>query len=161
MRQLISHLSTYHLIQNVTFLRHVVEKNLTVPEEEKTARFKQFNEVIRLKLQSLIGGTRAVEKSLAEMIEELGFIDNQKVQFLIAETFKGFQALADAFQTTTKGYFINDREALLKESRELYEEVCNQCMRNFVHIKPKQAAAAPRKKPTSWFRRLFPGSARS
>ena len=155
MRQLISQLSTYHLIQNLAFLRRVVEKGLTLPEDEKTARFKTFNEVIRLKLQGLMGGTRISEKSLAEMIEELGFIDNKQVQFLIAETFKGFQSLADAFEKTTKGYFVNDREALLKESRDLYNEVCNQCMKNFVHIKPKPATSVHRKKRTSWFRRLF------
>ena len=155
MRQLISQLTTYHLIQNVAFLRRVVEKDLTLPEDEKTARFKTFKEVIRLKLQGLMGGTRISEKSLAEMIEELGFIDNKQVQFLIAETFKGFQLLADAFEKTSKGYFVNDREALLKESRDLYHEVCNQCMKNFVHMKPKPAANVPRNTRTSWFRRLF------
>jgi hypothetical protein len=102
-----------------------------------------------------MGGTRISEKSLAEMIEELGFIDDKQAQFLIAETFKGFQSLADAFEKTAQGYFVNDREALLKESRDLYNEVCNQCMKNFIHIKPKPAPVVPRKKRTSWFGRLF------
>jgi hypothetical protein len=155
MRRLISQLSTYHLIQNLAFLRGVVEKGLAIPEDEKSARFQTFKEVIRLKLQGLMSGNRVSEKSLAEMIEELGFIDNKQVQFLIAETFKGFQSLADAFENTTRDYFVNDRQALLKESRDLYNEVCNQCMKNFVHIKPRLATSVPPKKRAPWFRRLF------
>ena len=102
-----------------------------------------------------MSGAQVSEKSLSDMIRELGFIDNKQVQFLIAETFKGFQSLADAFETTTKDYFVKDRKALLNESRELYGEVCNQCMKNFVHIKPRQVSKAAGKKAAPWYRRLF------
>ena len=155
MRALISRLSTYHLIQNVAFLRHVVEQGLTLSEEEKTKRFKQINRLLKLRLQGLMGGTRMSDKSISEMIEELGFIDNKQVQFLIAETLKGFASLATAFEQTTQDYFVRDREALLKESRELYDEVCSQCLKNFVHIKPKPVASSTRTKTAPWYRRLF------
>jgi hypothetical protein len=138
MRKRISNLSAYHLMRNIVLLRAFVERSLDTADEEKAEQFKRFNEALKIKLQGLMRGKRAEERSIRQLIEDLGFINNKKVQFLVAETFKGFQSLVDAFESVSKGYFIQDRDALIRESRNLYDEICSQCLRNLVHAAPRK-----------------------
>ncbi|MET0102345.1 MAG: hypothetical protein ABW078_11495 [Sedimenticola sp.] len=162
MRELISHLTTYHLIQNITQLKGIIDRNLVASDEERENRFKLFNEALKLRLQGLISTSKSKDKSFQEMIEELGFIQNKKVQFVIADTFKGFQTIADAFNDSANDYFVEDREAIIKESRTLYNDICNQCLKGLV-ARPKTeqeleaetegSGASIEKK--SWFSRLF------
>ncbi|MET0014609.1 MAG: hypothetical protein ABW088_13245 [Sedimenticola sp.] len=162
MRELISHLTTYHLIQNITQLKGIIDRNLVASDEERENRFKLFNEALKLRLQGLISTSKSKEKSFQEMIEELGFIQNKKVQFVIADTFKGFQTIADAFNDSANDYFVEDREAIIKESRTLYNDICNQCLKGLV-ARPKteqeleaetEESHSPMEKK-SWFSRLF------
>ncbi|MES9935051.1 MAG: hypothetical protein ABW153_01335, partial [Sedimenticola sp.] len=158
----ISHLTTYHLIQNITQLKGIIDRNLVASDEERENRFKLFNEALKLRLQGLISTSKSKDKSFQEMIEELGFIQNKKVQFVIADTFKGFQTIADAFNDSANDYFVEDREAIIKESRTLYNDICNQCLKGLV-ARPKTeqeleaetegSGASIEKK--SWFSRLF------
>ena len=161
MRKYISHLTTYHLIQGVSELKLVVNRALATPSEDKPDHFKKFGEVLKLKLQGLIRSKKEEEKSFQQMIQELNFIDNDATQYVIAETFKGFQEIADAFNNTVNDYFVRDREKLLKESRELYDQICAQCLKNVI-VRPKKPATAPTPPSTegnntgkSWLGRLF------
>jgi hypothetical protein len=136
MRRLISNLSTYHLILNIAELKTIVERGLSQAAEEKSVQFKRFHEALKLRLHNLMGRSKET-KTLQEMIEDLEFIDNESVQFVIADTFKGFQTIADAFRETANDYFVKDREELMKESRDLYNQICDQCMKNFMQLSRK------------------------
>jgi len=157
MRKYISDLSTYHLILNIAQLKAVIDRSLSIQEEDKHYHFKMFNEALKKRLHNLLGGSEE-EKTLAELIGELGFLENKSLQFVIAETFEGFQAISDAFTSSASDYFVNDREALLRESRGLYKQICNQCLKNFV-IRPIRHEQRPEKASTtrqkSWLTRLF------
>ncbi|MCW8943282.1 MAG: hypothetical protein OQL27_00840 [Sedimenticola sp.] len=158
MRSLISDLTTYHLIQNVAQLKVVVDRSLIVPEDEKVSHFKQFSDILKIKLHGLMDKDRQKEKSLREMIDELVFLNNDTAQFVIAETFAGFQDIVDAFNSSASDYFVRDKEALLKESRSLYNEICNQCLKGVIKrpitLKKNKGPEAPEKK-SSWLGRLF------
>jgi hypothetical protein len=160
MRRLISNLSTYHLILNIAELKSIVERSLSQTKEEKSVQFKRFHEALKLRLHNLMGRAKET-KTLQEMIEDLEFIDNDSVQFVIADTFKGFQTIADAFKATANDYFVKDREELMKESRELYNQICDQCMKNFMHLTkkpPRKTGKAASKDDSvdkkSWLTRL-------
>lgn len=157
MRKYISDLSTYHLILNIAQLKAVIDRSLSIPEEEKHSHFKMFNEALKKRLHNLVGGKEG-EKTLKELISELGFLENKSLQFVIAETFEGFQVISDAFTNSATDYFVNDRETLLRESRELYKQICNQCLKNFVirpvrHVSKQETAGETQHK--SWLTRLF------
>lgn len=162
MRRYISDLTTYHLIQSVSELKLVVDRTVAKPSDDKPDYFKHFGEVLKIKLQSLIGTQKEKEMSFQQMIEELGFLDNDATQFVIADTFKGFQAIADAFNSTVNDYFVRDRETLLKESQGLYSQICSQCLRNII-VRPKKTRELTKKGTTSgssgkgksWLARLF------
>ena len=159
MRRYISNLTTYHLILSVSELKLIVDRSLKAPSDNRPDHFKQFGEVLKLKLQGLISSRKDEEKSFQEMIQELSFLQDDATQFVIAETFKGFQAIADAFNDTIKDYFVRDREALLQESRELYSQICAQCLKNVV-VRParrelRKTAVEAGKKGKSWLSRLF------
>lgn len=158
-RKYISDLTTYHLILNIASLKTVVDKSMRVSDDEKASHFKRFNEALKLKLQGLMSTKKKQVTSLKEMIEELRFLDNEATQFVIAETFKGFQAIVDAFNSTANEVFVRDREALLKESKELYTQICDQCMKNFVKrpmkIVIQKAPEAEPEKKKSWLGKLF------
>ncbi len=157
MRNFISDLSTYHLILNVAQLKAVIDNSLSVPDEDKHSHYRMFNEALKKRLHSMIGGNKD-EQTLSGMISELGFLENKALQFVIAETFAGFQTIADAFTSSASDYFVNDREALLRESRELYKQICNQCLKNFV-VRPvryeKKQEQAGEVEHKSWLTRLF------
>lgn len=158
MRDLISDLTTSHLIQNIAQLKIVVDRSLDTNEATKSVQFSQFNDALKIKLQGLMGSSKQEEKSLREMIQELVFLQNESAQFVIAETFKGFQTIVDAFNSTANDYFVRDRETLLKESRALYDQICSKCLKGFVnqpigHLVKKPQAIADRKR--SWLGRLF------
>ncbi len=157
MRKYISDLSTYHLILNIAQLKEVIDRSLGIPDDEKISQFKMFNEALKLRLQNLMVKTEE-DKTLKEMINDLGFLGNKALQFVIAETFEGFQKIADAFTNSATDYFINDREALLKESKDLYKQICNQCMKNFLvrpvrHETHQEQPGEPPKK--TWLSKLF------
>ena len=158
MRELISHLTTYHLIQNITQLKSIIERSMVAPDEEKESRFKLFNEALKLKLQGLISVSQSKEKSFQEMIDELGFIQNKKVQFVIADTFSGFQTIADAFNASANDYFIEDKEVIMKESRTLYNDICNQCLKGLI-VRPKAEQELEDEnqiqEKKSWLSRIF------
>ena len=158
MRKYISDLTTYHLILSVSELKLVVDRSLKAPSDDKPDHFKRFGEVLKIKLQGLIGSKKGEEKSFQDMIQELGFLENDATQFVIAETFKGFQAIADAFNDTIKDYFVRDRETLLKESRGLYSQICAQCLKNVI-VRPTRReitkTAGGAKEGKSWLGRLF------
>jgi len=159
MRRYISDLTTYHLIQSVSELKLVINHSFTVPSEEnKPDHFKRFGEILKLKLQGLIYSKEAEEKSFQDMIKELDFLDNNTTQYVIAETFKGFQAIADAFNNTANDYFVRDHEKLLKESRDLYSQICSQCLKNVI-VRPIKTSVITEKgtdkKKKSWLSRLF------
>ncbi len=163
MRHYISDLTTYHLIQSVSELKLVVDRTVAKPSDDKPDYFKRFGEVLKIKLQSLIGTQKEKEMSFQQMIEELGFLDNDATQFVIADTFKGFQAIADAFNNTVNDYFVRDRETLLKESQGLYSQICSQCLKNII-VRPKKTRELTQKEATnsdsggkgkSWLGRLF------
>jgi hypothetical protein len=123
-------------------------------------QFKRFHEALKLRLHNLMGRAKET-KTLQEMIQDLEFIDNESVQFVIADTFKGFQTIADAFKATANDYFVKDREELMKESRELYNQICDQCMKNFMQIgkkppgkKGKGASKDEAVDKNSWLTRL-------
>ncbi|MET0046525.1 MAG: hypothetical protein ABW066_01940 [Sedimenticola sp.] len=163
MHNLISHLTTYHLVHNITLLRNVVDKTLKAPDEEKSRRFKLFNEALKLRLDGLMHMGKSEEISLQKMIEDLGFIENQKIQFVIADTFNGFQEIVDAFNASANDYFVQDREALMKESKGLYNDICNMCMKGLVHrprgaVEPADDAPEDEKEAAgkSWLDRLLP-----
>jgi len=159
MRKYISDLTTYHMILNISSLKTVIDQSLRVTDEEKASHFKQFNEALKARLQGMMGKKKKEVTTFKEMIEELSFLDNEATQYVIAETFKGFQIIVDAFNATANEVFVRDREALLKESKELYTQICDQCMRNFVKrpmprvIKKKKEADTNEKK--SWLGKLF------
>ncbi len=157
MRKYISDLSTYHLILNIAQLKEVIDRSLGIPDDEKISQFKMFNEALKLRLQNLMVKTEE-DKTLKEMINDLGFLGNKALQFVIAETFEGFQKIADAFTNSATDYFINDKEALLKESKDLYKQICNQCMKNFLvrpvrHENHQEQPGEPPKK--TWLSKLF------
>ncbi len=161
MRRYISDLTTYHLIQSVSELKLVVDRTISAPSDDKPDYFKRFGEVLKIKLQSLIGSQKDEDMTFQQMIEELGFLKNDTTQFVIADTFKGFQAIADAFNNTVNDYFVRDRETLLKESRGLYSQICSQCLKNVI-VRPtktrpltKKGAATGGNKEKSWLGRLF------
>lgn len=158
MRNYISDLTTYHLILNISSLKTIIDQSLGVEEEEKASHFKKFNEALKVRLQGLMSKKKKEATSIQEMIEELSFLQNQSTQFVIAETFKGFQAIVDAFSSTANEVFVRDREALLKESRELYTQICDQCMKNFVKRPMKRITAKSKAESTqkkSWLSRMF------
>jgi hypothetical protein len=157
MRKFISDLCTYHLIINIAQLKEVIDRSLGIPDNEKISHFKMFNEALKLRLQNLMVNTEE-EKTLKEMINDLGFLGNTSLQFVIAETFEGFQKIADAFTKSATDYFIHDKEALLRESKDLYKQICNQCMKNFL-VRPvrheqqmEESGEQPKK---TWLRKLF------
>jgi hypothetical protein len=158
MRKYISELSTYHLILNIAQLKEVIDQSLSIPDEDKNSHFKMFNEALKRSLHNMVSKQHE-EKTLMGLIEDLGFLENKSLQFVIAETFRGFQQIADAFNESATDYFVNDRETLIRESRELYKQICNQCMKNFlirpVRHEPKQEATAVDKQPKSWLTKLF------
>lgn len=157
MRKYISDLSTYHLILNIAQLKEVIDHSLTIPDDEKVTQFTMFNEALKLRLQNLMVKSEE-EKSLREMIDDLGFLGNQSLQFVIAETFEGFQKIADAFTNSATDYFVHDKEALLKESNDLYKQICNQCMKNFL-VRPTRHEPSEKGKveqpKKSWLSKLF------
>jgi hypothetical protein len=157
MRKFISDLCTYHLILNIAQLKEVIERSLGIPDDEKTSQFKMFNEALKLRLQNLMVNTEE-EKTLKEMIDDLGFLGNKALQFVIAETFEGFQNIADAFTESATDYFVHDKEALLKESKDLYKQICNQCMKNFL-VRPvrheQQMEQPEEQQKKTWLRKLF------
>jgi hypothetical protein len=157
MRKYISDLSTYHLILNIAQLKEVIDHSLTIPDDEKVTQFTMFNEALKLRLQNLMVKNEE-EKSLREMIDDLGFLGNQSLQFVIAETFEGFQKIADAFTNSATDYFVHDKEALLKESNDLYKQICNQCMKNFlvrpIRHEPSETGQVAQPK-RSWLSKLF------
>lgn len=159
MRGLISDLTTYHLIQNIAQLKVVVDRSILVPDDEKVSHFKQFSDILKIKLHGLMDQDKQKEKSLREMIDELVFLNNGSVQFVIAETFAGFQDIVDAFNSGASDYFVRDREALLKESRALYNEICNQCLKDVIKrpalLHQAQGETPSREKKRSWLSRLF------
>lgn len=157
MRKYISDLCTYHLILNIAQLKEVIDHSLGIPDDEKISKFKMFNEALKLRMQNLVVNNEE-EKSLKEMIDDLGFLGNKSLQFVIAETFEGFQNIADAFTNSATDYFIHDKEALLKESKDLYKQICNQCMKNFlvrpVHHESQKEELGEQPKKT-WLSKLF------
>ncbi|MCG8426908.1 MAG: hypothetical protein MI754_06090 [Chromatiales bacterium] len=158
MRNHISSLTTYHLYDNIAQLKNIVERNLSTSSEEKSNQFQRFNEALKHKLAGLMGGHNNHELSLREMIDELGFLENKSVQFVIAETFKGFQHIVDAFNTSTTDYFVRDQDAMLKESRALYNQICNQSMKIFRTDSPKaklSISSSTKSTRKSWLGRLF------
>lgn len=159
MRHLISDLTTYHLIQNIAQLKVVVDRTILVPDDEKVSYFSQFSDVLKIKLQGLMDQERQRDKSLREMIEELVFLKNESAQFVIAETFSGFQDIVDAFNSGVSDYFVRDKEALLKESRALYNEICNQCIKGVikrpVQFRHQKSQVGTEEKKRSWLGRLF------
>jgi hypothetical protein len=158
MRKYISELSTYHLILNIAQLKEVIDHSLSIPDEDKGSHFKMFNEALKRSLQNMVGSKQEEDKTLMGLIEDLGFLENKSLQYVIAETFKGFQQIADAFTESATDYFVNDRETLIRESKELYKQICNQCMKNFlvrpIHHESKQETTVD-KQPKSWLTRLF------
>ncbi len=157
MRKYISDLCTYHLILNIAQLKEVIDRCLGIPDDEKISQFKMFNEALKLRLQNLIVKNEE-EKTLKEMISDLGFLGNKSLQFVIAETFEGFQKIADAFTNSATDYFIHDKETLLKESKDLYKQICNQCMKNFLvrPIRHEPQREEPGEKPKkTWLSKLF------
>ncbi len=159
MRSLISDLTTYHLIQNVAQLKIVVDRSLILPEDEKVSHFKQFSEILKIKLHGLMDQDKQKDKSLREMIDELVFLNNDAAQFVIAETFTGFQDIVDAFNSSASDYFVRDKEALLKESRSLYNEICNQCLKGVIKrpitLKKGRGTEKNQEKKRSWLGKLF------
>ncbi|WP_428609014.1 hypothetical protein [Sedimenticola sp.] len=159
MRSLISDLTTYHLIQNIAQLKVVVDRSILVPDDEKVSQFKQFSDILKIKLHGLMDADKQKEKSLREMIDELVFLKNESAQFVIAETFAGFQDIVDAFNSGVSDYFVRDKEALLKESRALYNEICNQCLKGVIKrpvlSRHHKNDTAPEQKKRSWLGRLF------
>jgi hypothetical protein len=157
MRKYISDLSTYHLILNIAQLKEVIDRSLGIPDDEKVTKFTMFNEALKLRLQNLIVKSEE-EKSLREMIDDLGFLGNKSLQFVIAETFEGFQRIADAFTDSATDYFVHDKEALLKESNDLYRQICNQCLKNFV-VRPvrhdSHGEGQGEKQKKTWLSKLF------
>ena len=128
MRRLISDLTTFHLIQNIAQLKMVIDRALDAEaEQEKASYFKKINRNLKEKLKSLMGsdaekkpGDKSVataqdQMNLRKMIDELDFLKNESTQFVIAETFEGFQIIVDAFNQTVNDYFVRDRDALMKE----------------------------------------------
>ncbi len=158
MRKYISELSTYHLILNIAQLKEVIDQSLSIPDEDKNSHFKMFNEALKRSLHNMVSKQHE-EKTLMGLIEDLGFLENKSLQFVIAETFRGFQQIADAFNESATDYFVNDRETLIRESRELYKQICNQCMKNFLirptRHEPKQENTVVDKQQKSWLTRLF------
>jgi hypothetical protein len=158
MRKYISDLSTYHLILNIAQLKEVLDRSLGIPDDEKVTQFTMFNEALKLRLQNLMVKNEE-EKSLREMIDDLGFLGNKSLQFVIAETFEGFQKIADAFTNSATDYFIHDKEALLKESNDLYRQICNQCMKNFlirpVRHEPNEKKPEEQQHKKGWLSKLF------
>ncbi len=147
MRELISNLSTYHLILNIAELKEIIDRSLRAAGEDRSNQFKRFQEALKRKLRGLIGKS-SEKKSLVEIIRDLEFLDSPSIQFVIADTFRGFQAIADAFTATANDFFVKDREALLKESQELYYEICDQCLKNFVLL-PNRQSRRPEPPPGS------------
>jgi hypothetical protein len=158
MRSLISDLTSYHLIQNLAQLKVVVDRSMLGPEDEKVSHFKQFSDILKIKLHGLMDHDKQKDKSLREMIDELVFLNNDAAQFVIAETFAGFQDIVDAFNSSASDYFVRDKEALLKESRSLYNEICNQCLKGVIKrpiVLKKNRGPEPTAKKQSWLGRLF------
>lgn len=137
----------------------MVDRSILVPDDEKIPHFKQFGDILRIKLQGLMNQERQKEKSLREMIDELGFLNNESAQFMIAETFAGFQDIVDAFNSAASDYFVRDKEALLKESRALYNEICNQCLKGVIKrpvlLRQQKSKTVPEASKRSWLGRLF------
>ena len=158
MQGLISDLTTFHLVQNIAQLKIVVDRSISASEEKKTVRFRQFNEALKLKLQGMMVPGKQQGKSLRMMIEELGFLQHESAQFVIAETFKGFQIIVDAFNAIADDYFVQDKEALLNESRGLYDQICTKCLKGLVSKTPELNLGKPpggAKPEKSWLSRLF------
>lgn len=158
MREFISDLATYHLTQNIATLKYIIE-NAPVNEAEKNSQFERFSEALKVRLHSLMDNVKQKERSLTSMIEELSFLNNKSTQFIVADTFKGFQYIVDAFNETSTDFFVNDSEAMLKESRALYDQICNQCLKglgNRSSIKKSdfKGLKSP-KESRSWLRKLF------
>lgn len=171
MRRLISDLTTFHLIQNIAQLKMVVDRAMhAAAEEEKISYFKKINANLKEKLKGLMGsgaeGTPGKRRSkgaqdkmnLRKMIDELDFLKSESTQFVIAETFEGFQIIVDAFNKTVNDYFVRDRDALMKESRGLYNDICNKCMVGFENQathRSQRELEKTKKSKKSWLGKLF------
>lgn len=160
MRKYISDLTTYHLSQNVAEMKLVVDRTTAAKSDDNTDYFKHFGDVLKTKLQGLMGNTKEKDLTFQEMISDLSFLDNQATQFVIADTFKGFQGIAGAFNDTANDYFVRDRDVLLKESQGLYDQICAQCLNNIAvrpkkpHMRTKDVTPIPTPRK-SWFGRIF------
>ncbi|MEW8015015.1 MAG: hypothetical protein AB2807_09600 [Candidatus Sedimenticola endophacoides] len=53
MRQLISNLTTYHLVQNITQLKRMVNTLLAASTEDVVDRIHLFHEALKIKLKSV------------------------------------------------------------------------------------------------------------
>ena len=158
MRELISNLTTFHLYDNIAQLKNIIERSLSSSSRERSSQFKRFNDALKQKLLGLMGTKDTQELSLQEMIEELGFLENKSIQFVIAETFKGFQYIVDAFNTSSTDYFVRDQDAMLKESRVLYNQICNKSLKIFNRDSSKNRMPAKLSENThkkSWIAKLF------
>jgi len=158
MRSFISDLTSYHLIQNIAQLKYIIE-SAPIQEEEKSSQFDRFSDALKVRLSSLMDDVKQKERSLKSMIEELSFLNNKSSQFIVADTFKGFQYIVDAFNSTSSDFFVNDKEAMLKESRALYNQICNQCLKGF-GSRPNIKKAALKsiektKEKRSWLGKFF------
>jgi len=160
MRKYISDLTTYHLIQNVAEMKLVVDRSTSSRSGDNTDYFKHFGEMLKIKLQGLMGNQKEKELTFQQMISELSFLDNEATQFVVADTFKGFQGIAGAFTDTANDYFVRDRNELLKESQGLYNQICSQCLKNIAvrpkkpHMRTKNITTIPTTRK-SWFGRIF------
>ncbi len=158
MRSFISDLTTYHLIQNIAQLKYIIESS-PIQDEEKNSQFERFSDALKVRLHSLMDNVKQKERSLKSMIDELAFLNNKSSQFVVADTFKGFQYIVDAFNATSSDFFVNDKEAMLKESRALYNQICNQCLKGFgnrpsLKKRALDSLSKPKEK-RSWLGRLF------
>ena len=107
----------------------------------------------------VVAGGKAPVDVAKDITQKLSkFIKDPQVQFLLAEAFKGFQMLADSFSSSAESYFVQDEQALVKESKEIYQNICNQCLKNFMHrpvVRIRKDNTGEGKRKRSWFSRLF------
>ena len=159
MRDLISNLTTFHLYDNIAQLKNIVERHLSNSPNERTSQFKRFTDAFKQKLLGLMESNRDQDLTLRDMIDELNFLQNKSIQFVIAETFKGFQHIVDAFDTSSTDFFVRDQDAMLKESRALYNQICSQSLKIIRQDTSKHQLAShygtPSSKKKSWLAKLF------
>ena len=158
MRQQISNLSTFHLTLSVAELKSTVERGLDGGDEENIHKFNRFNDALKHRLQGLIQKKEGEGKSFLQMVKELEFLQDNSVQFVIADTFEGFQLIADAFTASQNDYFVKDRTAMMEESRKLYNQICEQCLKHFVYKPARSTKAEDPDKGSEkkvWYKRIF------